>query len=81
MLFLRASTASGKPIPSGGVGLIASDLEETPELLREMLQNYSHFRSTALAFSEHWRQQHTARNALERILANGRAADWKRSAA
>jgi hypothetical protein len=46
--------------PLGAVGLVYRDPEEITGLLREMIENYAHYRQTAQAFSARWFPRHKA---------------------
>jgi hypothetical protein len=61
---LRAPTRGGHH-PRARVGLIAADDEQVPELIRELLSHYPHYRDSARVFSADWLQQHHADRTLE----------------
>jgi hypothetical protein len=51
--------------PLGVVGLTYAHPEQIPDLIREMIANYSHYRQTAYSFSWEWFNKHNA----ERLVA------------
>jgi hypothetical protein len=51
--------------PHGVVGLSAADPWQIPRLLAEMARHYAHYRQSAEAFAEGWRQQHDPRRVVD----------------
>ncbi len=64
--FLEA--ASQPPFPTGAVGLIYQHLSEVPELLREMIEHYPHYRQTATEFANHVRSFHNPERLVAELL-------------
>jgi hypothetical protein len=56
--FLQAP--AGQPLPIGAVGMIYHSPVEIPQLLRDLIDQYPHFRRTAAEFSVRWRSYHNA---------------------
>lgn len=63
---------SGSPegLPSGAVGLVAADLRQIPELLREMVQHYEHYSRSAAKFRTSWNHKHAPQRTIEALAAN-----------
>ena len=49
-------------------GLVYNHVEEVPNLLRDLVRNYSHYRKTALKHSAFWRKTHNADFLVRRLL-------------
>ncbi len=49
-----------RSFPKGAVGLIYHSENEIPDLVQDLIDNYPHYRSTAIEFSKHWRAYHNA---------------------
>lgn len=71
MSFLSASEHHGGSCPAGAVGLIAAATKHVPDLLREMVVHYEHYRKTADAFSNHWVQMHNPQQTISKLIAKG----------
>jgi hypothetical protein len=56
--------------PTGSVGLIAARPAQVPELLRDMVTHYSHYRRSAELFSEVWRADHDPAQTIAILTAN-----------
>jgi len=54
--------------PQGAVGLIAADAEQVPELLRDMIDHYDHYRATAGEFSKQWGPWHSPQQVTTILL-------------
>jgi hypothetical protein len=61
--------SDGEHHPRGRVGLIAADDEQVPELVREILDHYPHYRTSAHEYSGVWLQEHHADRTLELLAA------------
>jgi hypothetical protein len=59
--------------PLGVVGLCAADADQIPRLLAEMAEHYAHYRRSAEAFAEGWRQQHAPRRAVDLLVDDAQA--------
>lgn len=46
------------PIPRGTIGLVAADIDQTVDLVREIATHYRHYRDTAAEFSTRWFARH-----------------------
>lgn len=53
--------------PAGSVGLIAARPSHIPELLRDMVEHYAHYRESAERFAELWRSAHDPARTLETL--------------
>jgi hypothetical protein len=53
--------------PSGRVGLIAADEQQVPDLLRDAIAHYPHYRSSARDFSRTWLERHDPHRTLESL--------------
>ena len=62
----------GQSIPSGAAGLAYQDVEEIPELIREIADHYPYYRRTAAEFAKQWRGFHNADRLLADIAQNAR---------
>lgn len=51
--------------PTGAVSLIYHDLEEVPDLLRDLIEHYPHYAATAAGFAREWREYHNADRLVE----------------
>jgi hypothetical protein len=69
--WLAAPTAGPPHHPAGQVGLIAAAPEYIPDLLREMIEHYAHYRSSAQAFARVWKTAHACRRTVEILQARG----------
>jgi len=58
---------NGKQTPTGAVGLIYHDPVEIPVLLRELIDQYPHYRRSALAFAGQWTGYHNAGRLVEEL--------------
>ncbi|MDZ4820026.1 MAG: hypothetical protein SGJ20_13735 [Planctomycetota bacterium] len=59
------------PLPTGAVGLVAADIDQVPELLRDMANHYSHYRSTALQFAPAWGNWHSPETVVQELISAG----------
>jgi hypothetical protein len=59
--------------PLGVVGLCAADADQIPRLLAEMAEHYPHYRRSAEAFAEGWRQQHAPRRVVDLLVDDAQA--------
>lgn len=48
----------GQKVPRSSIGFIAADFESIPDAVREVVEHYAHYRSTAEIFSEPYRIRH-----------------------
>ncbi|MEQ8791630.1 MAG: hypothetical protein RIC55_35535 [Pirellulaceae bacterium] len=71
--FLSSAVLPGASCPLGSVGLIAGDVSQVPDLIRDMERHYEHYRCSAEAFARQWNKQHDPRRTIETLLS--RAAD------
>jgi len=65
--FLSAYESS-QQVPMSVVGLIYTDPDEISDLLREMIDNYAHYRKTAEMFAPRWFEKHNARHLVTKLL-------------
>jgi hypothetical protein len=70
--FLHADRAGRCPL--GRVGLIAARAEYMPRLLREMVENYAHYRASAEEFSREWLPSHDPARTVDVLTSNGTSA-------
>lgn len=56
--FLQAP--EGEAFPIGAVGMTYNSVSEIPQLLRDLIDHYPHYRRTAVEFSAQWRSYHNA---------------------
>jgi hypothetical protein len=78
--FLDAGENPG--CPAGSVGLIAASHEQVPELLRDMIGHYAHYRESAEAFSVSWRRAHHPARTIELLTrdpvpSSRMKTDWR----
>jgi len=66
--FLDARRTGG--CPAGVVGLVAAQPAQVPELLREIVERYSHYRESAETFSHCWREAREPARTIEILMAN-----------
>ncbi len=57
-----------KDIPLGAVGLVYSDINESSNLLKEIVNNYDHYRNTAYEFSKSWIKKHNGEQLVNDII-------------
>jgi hypothetical protein len=62
--------AADQTYPRGAVGLAYDNPNEISDLLSEIIDNYSHYRKTALEFSEEYMKIHNASGLLQEISNN-----------
>jgi hypothetical protein len=67
--------------PSGAVGLVAADLRQIPELLREMVQHYEHYSRSAAKFRNFWNHKHAPERTIEALATNNGTQDPEKTAA
>jgi hypothetical protein len=70
--FLRAP--DGRSIPRGAVGLIYRSVAEIPSLVRDLIDNYGHYRRTAIEFSRRWREYHNSDRLVRELEGNAMGA-------
>jgi glycosyltransferase involved in cell wall biosynthesis len=70
--FLR----SAAPLPLSAVGLVFSRPEELTDAVREVIENYAHYRQTAQEFSSEWVKHHNVRNLIELLVKRSGQAGW-----
>jgi hypothetical protein len=68
--FLEPGENSSKLFPIGAVGLAYDNPYEISGLLRDIIDNYQHYRRTALAFSREYSKVHNAGHLVEEIKSN-----------
>ncbi len=56
--------------PSGAVGLVAANVAQVPRLLRELTNNYPHYRRTAGEFASAWGAWHSPEQVVAELIAN-----------
>jgi hypothetical protein len=71
--------AAGPCCPFGAVGLISAGVDQVPVLLRDMAENYDHYRRTAADFAPAWGEWHSPEKVV--ALLTTRDAARHRSAA
>jgi hypothetical protein len=62
-----AATAVPKGLPSGAVGVIASEMSEAPSLVREILDHREHYRKTSDEFARACRTAHEGTEVVGRV--------------
>ena len=60
----------GRSVPRGAAGLAYQEVEEIPELIREIADHYPHYRRTAAEFAVQWRNFHNADRLVADITRN-----------
>jgi len=70
-LFLSAAPAA---CPLGAVGLIAAGVDQAPDLLRDLVDHYAHYRRTAEAFAPDWGERHSPAKVVQ-LLTRQSLAD------
>jgi len=78
-LSLLDSSSRPGGCPTGSVGLIAADPGEVSALLREMLEHYPHYQSSALQFAAAWNRKHAPSQTVIHLRQRA-AADESQSA-
>jgi hypothetical protein len=68
-IFLSARNQPQTSFPLGAVGLIAADASQVPDLLRDMVAHWPHYRRTAEQFSTAWRRDHDPQRIIEILAA------------
>ncbi len=69
---IMSATPGKAGVPLGSVGLIVSDEGRVPQLLANMIENYSHFERTATAFAEQWAAEHSPDRLVQQMTAPDR---------
>ncbi|HEV3417740.1 MAG TPA: hypothetical protein VG056_13025, partial [Pirellulales bacterium] len=72
LCFLAPDSGNRRPTPRGAVGLIAAHPEQAPELLIDLIENYSHYRQTAAQFAGHWTAWHNPDRVVAELLSQRR---------
>jgi hypothetical protein len=70
--FLQA--LPGESIPLGAVGLIYHSVADIPSLIGDLIDNYAHYRRTAMEFSHRWREYHNPDRLVRELEGNAGAA-------
>ena len=68
----RLNQRSGQSVPLGGVGLAYHEIQEIPDLIRNIVDHYPHYRETAVQFAGEWRDYHNPDRLVEEILRRSR---------
>ncbi len=55
--------------PRGTVGLVATDASQIPTLLAEIVEQYAHYRQTALNLSRRWNEWHNPDRVVAELLS------------
>ena len=63
---------SGESVPLGAVGLAYHEIQEIPDLIRNIVDHYPHYRETAVQFAGEWRDYHNPDRLVEEILRRSR---------
>lgn len=58
----------GEHRPAGAVGLTAADIDQTPELLLDILQHIGHYRRSAAAFAARCAEYHNADQIIAQLM-------------
>ncbi len=66
---IRVHFFAEHPGPQSAVGLIYDDPDDITDLLREMIENYRHYRETAQAFAVKWFSIHNADHSIAKLKA------------
>lgn len=66
-------SADGKVMPWGKVGLVATDIEQVPDLLKHMATTYPDFKAAAQEYAVEWFSKHDPAKTLSRLLRAPRA--------
>jgi hypothetical protein len=73
LCFLAPDSGNELPSPRGAVGLVAADPDQAPELLIDLIENYSHYRQTAALFARDWTAWHNPDRVVAELLSQRRA--------
>ena len=57
----------GQSVPLGAVGLAYHETLEIPDLIREIVDHYPHYRKTAIQFTGEWHKYHNADRLVEEL--------------
>ena len=57
-----------KDLPTGAVGLIASDVNQIPDLLDEMILHHTHYKTSAMKHAKAWNFKHAPLRTLEKLI-------------
>ncbi len=66
----RSENASSLENRPSMIGLVAQNVDEIPKLVREMLDDHQHYRTHAIAYSNVWRNVHSAEATLRRLMSS-----------
>ncbi len=55
--------------PAGSVGVIASNQEDIPRAIEEVVGHFDHYRSTATRFAESWYRQHEPQKTVSSLVS------------
>jgi hypothetical protein len=73
LCFVASDSGNKRPTPRGAVGLVAADPDQAPELLIDLIENYSHYRQTAAQFARCWTAWHNPDRVVAELLSQRRA--------
>lgn len=74
-----APRTAGEVIPWGAVGLIFSDAEQTPGLLRNLIENFPHYERTAGAFAPQFFAEHSPDSVVRRLIQRKNHSENRRA--
>ena len=57
----------GESVPLGAVGLAYHETQEIPDLIREIVDHYPHYRKTAIEFAGEWCKYHNSDRLVEEL--------------
>ncbi len=73
LCFIAANPRAARATPRGAVGLVAADPSQAAELIGDMIDNYPHYRQTAVQFARSWTAWHNADRVVAELLGQRRA--------
>ena len=68
----RDELESKQGLPMGQVGIVASDAEDLPNCIDELVQHFDHYSRTAIEFSDRWYARHEPQRTVDHLVSTAR---------
>jgi len=59
-------------LPMGQVGIVASDAEDLPNCIDELVRHFDHYSRTAIEFSDRWHARHEPQRTVNHLVSTAR---------
>ena len=68
----RDELESQQGLPRGQVGIVASDAEDLPNCIDELVQHFDHYSNSAIEFSDQWYSRHEPQQTVGHLVSKSR---------